>query len=48
MLNCIETQGVYMISGWLMRTGECVLSERKVRKLKNNLCYFKSFCMGGR
>lgn len=32
-----------MISGWLMRTGECGLSESKGRKLKNNLCYFKSF-----
>lgn len=36
-----------MISSWLMRTGECVLSKRKGRKLKNNLCYF-TFLYGGK
>lgn len=37
-----------MISGQLMRTGECILSKRQGGKLKNNLCYFKSFCLGGK
>lgn len=36
-----------MISGRLMRTGECILSKRQGGKLKNNLRYFKSFLSGG-